>query len=295
MQRQSGPYKILIATAVLAAALLHASLSRAQEPQKIGENLYAFISTNDASANSTFLVTADGILVVDSGLNETEGKKLLEAIRTVSTQPVRFIVHTHYHPDHQGGTAVVGPNAVVISTEWTRKRTLDLLKSVPEREHSTFRPASLIFFDSLKIYLGGYTAEVNFPGPAHTSGDALVYFPQQRVVAMGDLFLNGSCPAMDAGSAANWVKALDQVLSKSAESFVPGHFALGSRAELLFFRSYLADLFAQVQALVARGATLEMVKHGLQMEKYKSLREFPQYHATFADNAETMFKELSKH
>ena len=88
--------------------------------EKIGPDLYAYISENDASANSTFLVSDKGILVVDTGLNAQEGRKLLAEIRKVSQAPVRWIVNTHYHPDHRGGNSVVGPHAVVISTDFTR-------------------------------------------------------------------------------------------------------------------------------------------------------------------------------
>src|SRR5260370_35226690 len=90
----------------------------AAEPavKPIGRGLYAYISDNDASANSTFLVGDAAILVVDTGLNATEGSKLLGAIRRVSALPVKYIVNTHYHPDHQGGNTVVGPSAVWITT-----------------------------------------------------------------------------------------------------------------------------------------------------------------------------------
>src|SRR4051812_20306988 len=64
---------------------------------KIGPDLYAYISDNDASANSTFLASQQGILVVDTGLNAQEGRKLLAEIRKVSQAPVRWIVNTHYH------------------------------------------------------------------------------------------------------------------------------------------------------------------------------------------------------
>jgi len=57
---------------------------------------------NDGSANSTFLVGKEAILVVDTGVDAKEGGKLLAAIRGVSNLPVKYIVNTHYHPDHQG-------------------------------------------------------------------------------------------------------------------------------------------------------------------------------------------------
>jgi len=106
---------------VLWIALFLPVLCPAASVHKIGPDLYAYISDNDGSANSTFLVSDQGILVVDAGLNAQESRKLLAGIRKVSQAPVRWIVNTHYHPDHIGGNGVVGPDAVVISTEFTRR------------------------------------------------------------------------------------------------------------------------------------------------------------------------------
>src|SRR6266853_4036808 len=105
---------------VLWIALFLPVLCPAASVHKIGPDLYAYISDNDASANSSFLVSDQGILVVDTGLNAQEGRKLLDEIRKVSSAPVRWIVNTHYHRDHRGGNSVIGPDAVVISLFWTR-------------------------------------------------------------------------------------------------------------------------------------------------------------------------------
>jgi glyoxylase-like metal-dependent hydrolase (beta-lactamase superfamily II) len=279
-------------TALAILAPLFSSPLAAQAPQQIGENLYAFISANDASANASFLVTREGILLVDSGLNEAEGRKLLAAIRSVSDQPVRYLINTHDHPDHQGANAAMGPEAVVISTPYTRSRTLDLEKHSPSGV--TLRPAAVTFGRGLTIHIEGYTVEVRYSGPAHTKGDAMVYFRQQRVWALGDLFLNHCSPAMDEGSAENWVKALDIALATPAEQFVPGHFEIGARDDVKLFRDYLADLVAQVRAGIARGAPLARIQQQLKIEKYKSFRQYPKYEATFADNAAAIYGQLSK-
>ena len=269
------------------------SLGLWADPQikPIGPDLYAYISDNDASANATFLVGSKGILVVDTGFDTKEGGKILKAIRDVSPLPVVFVVNTHYHRDHQGGNSVVGPSAVVISTHWTRERTL----AVMQASSNSFRPAGVTFQKSLTVHLDPYSAEIYFPGKAHTSGDALVYFPQQRAIAMGDLFLNRCSPAMDVGSAENWIHALDQVLAKPLEAVVPGHFELSSKPDLQRFRDYLGDLFQQVKALHDKGENLEQVRGEIHMEKYNDLRQYPQYHATFSDNAETIYQQLEEH
>jgi glyoxylase-like metal-dependent hydrolase (beta-lactamase superfamily II) len=279
---------------LLGFLLLCAQMWAVPTVKQIAPDLYAYISDNDSSSNSTFLVGSKAILVVDTGLNGTEGAKLLKAIRNVSDLPVQYIVNTHYHPDHQGGNSTVGPSAVVISTEWTRERTLAVIKSA-SADGSLFRPANVTFQQKLMIHLDPYSAEVYFPGKAHTSGDALVYFPQQGAIAMGDLFLNRSSPAMDDGSADSWIKALDEVLTKPLEAVVPGHFELATRVELQSFRDYLHDLFSQVQSLSQSGATPAEVRRGIHMEKYSDFRQYPQFQATFADNAETIYQQLKQH
>jgi hypothetical protein len=93
-------------------------------PKQIGKDLYASIADNDAIANSTFLVGNAGILVVDSGLDEIEAGKCVAEIRSVSSLPIRYVVSTHYHLDHQGGNKIFKPEASIISTGWTRMRTI---------------------------------------------------------------------------------------------------------------------------------------------------------------------------
>jgi glyoxylase-like metal-dependent hydrolase (beta-lactamase superfamily II) len=277
----------------LTMVMLFSALAMAETTAKqIGAGLYVYISDNDSSANSTFLVGDAGILVVDTGLDATEGTKLLHAIRQVSPLPVKYIVNTHYHPDHQGGNATVGPTAVVINTDFTRERT-EALKKSPKFQ--AFRPADLTFQQQVTLHLDPYTAQIYFPGKAHTSGDALAYFPQQRAVAMGDLFLNRSSPAMDNGSVANWIQALDHVLDLPLDHVVPGHFELGTKSDLKRFRDYLSDIYTQVQALKQKSETIDQVRHDLHMEKYSDFRQYPKFDATFADNAAVIYQELQAH
>ena len=280
---------------VLLLLSISSSLATAQPTvSQIGKGLYAYISDNDASANSTFLVGAAGILVVDTGLNETEASKLLAAIRRVSSLPVRYVVNTHYHPDHQGGNAVVGPSATVISTDFTRERTLALQKD-PGMKAFHFEPAELTFQQQVTLHLEPYIARVYFPGKAHTSGDALVYFPEQQAISMGDLFLNHSSPAMDNGSVESWIHALDLVLELPLENVVPGHFELATKPELRRFRDYLIDLYEQVRTLKEKNETLEQVRRDIHMEKYADFRQYPKYEATFTDNAVAIYQQMQAH
>lgn len=273
-------------TIIVCIALCFPVLSPAATVHEIGPDLYAYISDNDASANSTFLVSEQGILVVDTGLNADEGRKLLEEIRKISPAAVRWIVNTHYHPDHRGGNSVVGPNAIIISTAFTRSQT-----AKPAQENSvnqTVGPQGLV------LYVGGHEVRIYYPGPAHTRGDLIVYFADEHALATGDLFLTNSCPAMDDGDMENWITALDHMLVLPVEHVVPGHFELATKNELQKFRNYLADLRDQVARMYRQGMPLERIQSSLALDAYKNFRQYPNYEATFKDNAAAYYRQLQK-
>ena len=272
---------------IVALIFLSATLAPASS-QKIGDGLYAYISDNDSSSNSVFLIGDNGILVVDTGLNSQEGGKLLDEIRRVSPLPVRWIVNTHYHPDHRGGNAAVGPDATVISTAFTRAQVLRMSK----KHSQEYAINEIVGTEGLTLYIGGHPVRIYAVGPAHTGGDLVVYFPDQHAIATGDLFLNNSCPFMDVGDLENWITTLDHMLALPLEHIVPGHFALSGKADLQRFRDYLADLRTQVARMHAQGLSLKQVQQLLDLHTHSDLRQFPKYGATFADNAAAYYHQL---
>jgi glyoxylase-like metal-dependent hydrolase (beta-lactamase superfamily II) len=156
-----------------------------------------------------------------------------------------------------------------------------------------FRAATITTNDA-DIFVDGQRVHAEFRGPAHTMGDLVVEFPAQKVVATGDLFLNRSCPAMDRGSVLNWIQILEQLLASPAQTFVPGHFEIGSRQDLQRFHDYLAALRDQVASQVSAGASWEQVLQHLNMQAFSNFRQFPNFHATFEDNAHVLYNELTK-
>jgi len=292
------PVQLLCLWVVLFGALAFSAAS-GPRVESLGPNLYAYISDNDGSANSTFLVGPSSILVVDCGVDRTEGGKILHEIRKVSPLPVSYIVNTHYHPDHQGGDGVVGPDATVISSPFTREKTIALATATsrsdsarPAGHEFVFRPATATFTQKMTIYLGDEPVEIVAAWPAHTLGDVYVYFPKERTVATGDLYLTNSVPAMDEGSAAHWIQDLDQILALPADHFVPGHFEVGTRQTIQRFRDYMADLDAQVQKLAEAGATDDEVRQKIQLPQYGDFRQYAKYEATFGDNAVAILRQI---
>jgi glyoxylase-like metal-dependent hydrolase (beta-lactamase superfamily II) len=282
---------VLRVTIAGVASVWLAAVTASASTQKIGDGLYAYISSNDSSSNSVFLVGENGILVVDTGVNAEEGGKLLAEIRKISQLPVRWIVNTHYHPDHRAGNSAVGPDAVIIISSFTRDKVLAGARQGGQ-DYSLNEIADKA---GITLYLNGHPVRIYAPGPAHTRGDLLVYFPDQHAIATGDLFLNSSCPYMDDGDLENWIRALDEMLALPIEHAVPGHFAVAGTAELRHFRDYLADLQKQVSRMHDQGLSLKVVQQGLKLDAYRDLRQFPQFEATFGDNAAAYFHQLEAH
>jgi glyoxylase-like metal-dependent hydrolase (beta-lactamase superfamily II) len=281
----------------LAAICLVSTLGAAGPAvQPLGQHLYAYISDNDGSANSTFLVGLSSILVVDSGLNRTEGEKLLHEIRKISPLPIAYIINTHYHPDHQGGNGVFGSEPTIISSPFTREKTIALAARMSQGQSDNpgfqFRPATMTIAQKLTIYMGDEPVEIIAAWPGHTMGDVYVYFPNERAVATGDLYLTNAVPAMDEGSAAHWIEDLDGILALPADHFVPGHFGVGTKQRIQRFRDYMADLYSQVQQMAKAGASEEEIRKNVKEPNFSDFKQYPKYEATFGDNAVAMFKQI---
>ncbi len=90
----------------------------------------------------------------------------------------------------------------------------------------------------------------------------------------------------------NWITALDHILTLPVDHVVPGHFEVATKAQLRRFRDYLAELRQQVARMRQDRLSLEQIQKRLDLKAYKDFRQWPQYEATFADNAAAYYKQL---
>ena len=197
----------------------------------------------------TVLVTDDGVLLVDDKF-EIDHDNIMAMVRSVTDQPVKYVINTHYHGDHSGGNAKLQAlNAVAVASDQARVRMV--AANQPGRPDLTFP-------DSASIYIGGKTVELHRVNPAHTDGDVVVLFPDYDVLASGDIFANGpgtSAQLVDrngGGSAKSWPSAVEQALELEFETVVPGHGLISTRADLeaylertIRFREVLNELVSQ--------------------------------------------------
>ncbi len=214
---------------ILAAAALAQLREPGQQPgepvriAKVRENLYFIRGPNSIGSDGLsrepgdvgVRVTPEGLILIDDKFPENV-PEVLEQIRTVTSQPIKYILNTHSHSDHTGGNAVLDNGIEIIAQRNTRENMLrNKQPGVPR----------IVFTDEADVTLGGVTVEAHYLGRGHTNGDSVVYFRDLRVIQTGDLLMDGM-PFIDytnGGSALEWVKTLDSLLKFDFDIVIPGH------------------------------------------------------------------------
>jgi glyoxylase-like metal-dependent hydrolase (beta-lactamase superfamily II) len=226
---------------------------------------------SEGRPNAGFIVTREGVVVIDALASPREGEALLRTIRGVTRQPVRWLVLTHHHPDHHFGAVVLrkaGARVIAhpdkrsqafeggedaLTADWVRVVGLDAMRGF-EFADTPDRPVTTS--DTLR--LGGKTIVVSHPGPGHSPGDLIVWLPEERVLYAGDILVEDGVSMVVDGNSSELLRVLDTVDGMNARVVVPGHGAIPARPAGLVRRTrdYLTGLQAEMRAAVEKGVPM---------------------------------------
>ncbi len=196
-------------------------------------------------------VTSEGLIVVDDKYQENVAE-VLEQLKRLSPQPVRYLLNTHHHTDHAGGDAVFVKTTPIIAHRNVRENFL--------RNKQPGAPP-VTFTDQASVFVGGAEVRAYYFGRAHTNGDAVIYFPDLKVIHTGDLITEGM-PVMDynnGASAVEWVKVLDAVLKLDFDTVIPGHGKLLTKERIRSDRDKLVQMNARMAALAKANVPIDQV------------------------------------
>lgn len=221
-----------------------------------------------AGGNIGLVVGSDAVFVVDDQFAPLTAK-VLAAIRAITSVPVKFVLNTHWHFDHTGGNENMGKvGALIVAHENVRRRmsTDQFIEALNRKEPASPRAALPVvtFDEGVTFHLNGDSIIVMHVAPAHTDGDAVVYFTKSNVVHMGDVFLSAAFPFVDlssGGTIAGIIKAASSVaaMTNSATKIIPGHGALADRARLLAFQEMLVAVRERMAREIGAGRTLDQI------------------------------------
>lgn len=243
--------------------------------RRLAEGVYAVLGDtgrgSEGRPNAGFIITGDGVVVVDALASPRQGEALLEVIHGVTRQPVRWLILTHHHPDHTfgaivftraGAKVIAHPDRRTLASEggedalvadWVRVMGLDAMRGFAFADRPD-RPVTGV--DTLR--LGGRMIVVSHPASGHTPGDLMVWLPQERVLFAGDLLVEDGVTMVVDGSARALTVALDSIERLSPRIVVPGHGAIPARPAALVARTraYITGLAADLRRAVERGVPM---------------------------------------
>ncbi|MBB5062850.1 MBL fold metallo-hydrolase [Granulicella mallensis] len=221
-----------------------------------------------SGGNTVASIGPDGTLLVDSEFAQV-APKLAAALQKLGAGPVRYIVSTHYHSDHTGANAAFHKDgAVIVAQENCRLRMMQTQFSQFWNRSSPPAPAeslpTLTFDRKLTLFLNGEEIEAFHNQPAHTDGDAIVYFHHANVIHMGDVFVNNLYPYIDLGAKGRidgYFPVIDEVLERIDDQtqVVPGHGPIATKQELKSYRDMLHTIRDRVAAQIAQNKSLEEI------------------------------------
>lgn len=223
-----------------------------QPPQltisQVKDGLYQIVGDG---GNVAVYVTGEGVIMVDDKF-EQDYDQIVAKVKSVTSEPIKFILSTHHHADHSGGNVKFAPTVEIISTANARA---NIVEKKQANAPADMVPAQVTFTDETSVFLGGKEVRAKYFGRGHTNGDAVIYFPALKVVHTGDL-MAGNTPLIDysgGGSLVDWTKTLDGVLKLDFDTVIPGHGAVSNKAGLQTYRANVEKLRTRAQGLVRSG------------------------------------------
>ncbi len=217
-------------------------------------------------ANAAALRTSEGIILVDNKVQYNlvwrELKQMLK--KKVADKPIKYAFITHHHADHGGlNQQVIDSGAELIGHE----NVIETLKNYTSAI-SPFNPAppTITFKDRVQFELGGKKVIAYHWGTGHTHSDIAVYFPDEKVIAAGDILYGNGYPSVDAhhghGSILEKLKRIDDLLAIDFEIALPGHGVMPmSREDVIAYKKQLSSAIRIAKEAIKAGLTPEqMVK-----------------------------------
>lgn len=272
-----------------------------------------------AVSNAAVIELGDKVLVVDSHLSPSAAREAARIIAALTgNKPVRYLVNTHWHPDHVQGNATYSsafPGAIdIIShtntrrdiialevpflkdqkvmlpkqiaqakeqlaigmadgnplTEEQKKRTAaqvaQLEALLREVESIEVKLPNLTLDRSMALHAGDREVRILYFGRGHTEGDVVVFLPNDKVLASGDLLTNG-IPFMRDAFPVEWSATLAGVETLDYTKNIPGHGDVQEGKErLMMLRAFLDDLIPAVRRAIAEGKSVETAKRSVKAE-----------------------------
>ncbi|MBE0510012.1 MAG: MBL fold metallo-hydrolase [Chromatiales bacterium] len=236
--------------------------------EQLAENVYAIVSPARTfpnaenlgwNSNAAFVVTREGVLMIDTGSSLAIGEALREMVRSVTDQPVRWIVNTHVHGDHwlgNGAFLADEPEQILAAdiviglmheqgAEWVSR-----FNNMTDGVTGEFEPvpARDAISETGSYQFADLEAVILRTERAHSPGDLAVYLPQTGVMLASDVVYTGRGAATFDSHVQGWIAFLEEMSALQPEVVLPGHGRPAGLESISEMRDFFQTLWDIVEA-----------------------------------------------
>jgi glyoxylase-like metal-dependent hydrolase (beta-lactamase superfamily II) len=253
--------------AVAAALAETASTPRPQEPQPVSLSAQplrggVYWVKGGSGANTGFIISKNEVIVIDAKMTEESATGMLAEIRKLTPNPLKYVVLTHSDGDHVNGLSAFPKGLTILAHENTKKDMEEAFKDPKLSALLPYLPTETLAGDR-SLNIDGVRVNLLYFGPAHTSGDLVVYLPDQRIAFIGDLVFIGRDPLIHrqkGGTSFGLVRTLKKILALDVDTYVSGHSDPLTKADIQGLLTSIEEKQAKVKALIQQGKSLDEVK-----------------------------------
>lgn len=257
---------------------------------KVTDNVYA--GTNFRGCNSSFVVTTEGVVVIDTPMVPAEAKKWREEAQQYGE--IRYVINGEPHIDHVSGNCWMG--GILVAHEGTRaaikllnpKRLEEYLKrsapdAIPLDKDFHYRLPDITFSQELTLFLGNHSFHL-CSVPGHTPSEIAVYIPEERALFTSDNVVAG-LPIMTNAVPEEWLKSLKKLQALDVDKVIPGHGPVGNKDQLQMAYDNIKYCFDAVKAAIAKGWSLAETQ-----EKLTFAERFPPLEPHYTGDAKALLR-----
>jgi cyclase len=227
--------------------------------EKISDNIYI---VKGGLANTGFVVGEREVAAIDAEMTADQAQKMIEEIRKVTPKPLTKIILTHSDGDHVNGLVGFPKGLEIISNVQAKNEMAEAAKGPMGQGLQDYLPTRT-FTDKMDLDLAPERIQLLHFGPAHTSGDIVVFFPAKKLAFVGDLVFIGRDPLIHrakGGSSTGLIKTLQALLDLDADKYIPGHGDVATKSDIEGEMKSLQEKQAKIKSLIQQGKSLDEVK-----------------------------------
>lgn len=244
---------------------------------KLADSMYVI---HGSGGNVILSIGNEGVILVDDQYAPVT-KKMESVITNITNKPIKFIINTHWHPDHVGGNERFGEaGAIIVSHENVRKRLSNdqffemINQTIPALSKKGL--PIVTFSDNMTFYQNNDEIRINYLENGHTDGDSAVYFTQNNVIHVGDDFSDRSYPFMDlssGGSVDGLISSLQSILSMTNKDtqVIAGHSGISNQTKVKDYLNMLIDVTGVISNMIKEGKSLDEIIQSKPTSKYDTI------------------------